>query len=447
MGVCLVILSKYTCAQNGLEKIIVEKYYVSDAADATASIGVLPVGSVTYRIFADMLPGYKFQAIYGVVGHEFRIETNTSFFNNEDRGKKIPSYTKVGAKDNTVMLDTWLSIGAGCLGNYGVLKSEDNGVLTVVNNDGILQNNDPSAGIPLTLQDGLLSGIPEEEVALVGFDGNFTALQLFDSASSVGNLFTTFDASIASLNGSVGPTASNRVLIAQLTTDGLLSFELNIQIGTPSGSVQNFVAKNPVGNEIQLPSLTFNPVLLNLKAFIQGFYIGGGLMNPVIDPTNFPSLCDTVKIELHSSVGPHDLAYSVTKPLSVSGDAQILLPGEVLGNTYYIAIRHRNSIETWSKDPVLFSQITDYDFTTSASKAFGDNEVEAFDLLGWTIFSGDINQDGAIDGSDFLEFDGPNQAGAGGYEVADLNGDGAVDGSDFLIFDPNNQGGVGSSIP
>ena len=105
------------------------------------------------------------------------------------------------------------------------------------------------------------------------------------------------------------------------------------------------------------------------------------------------------------------------------------------------------SIETWSKNSVLFSEINTYDFTTSSSKAFGDNEIETFDFLGWTIFSGDINQDGAIDGSDFLEFDGPNQAGAGGYEVADLNGDGAVDGSDFLIFDPNNQGGIGSSIP
>ena len=53
-------------AQNGLENITVEKYYVSNAADATGSIGVLPVGSVTYRIFADLLPGYKFQAAYGV---------------------------------------------------------------------------------------------------------------------------------------------------------------------------------------------------------------------------------------------------------------------------------------------------------------------------------------------------------------------------------------------
>ena len=51
------ILSK----AQGLENIIVEKFYISDANDAAANLdgGVLPVGSVTYRIYADMLPGYR----------------------------------------------------------------------------------------------------------------------------------------------------------------------------------------------------------------------------------------------------------------------------------------------------------------------------------------------------------------------------------------------------
>lgn len=50
-------------AQNGLKNIIVERYYVSDVADTALNSdgGTLPVGSVTYRIYADMLPGYKFE--------------------------------------------------------------------------------------------------------------------------------------------------------------------------------------------------------------------------------------------------------------------------------------------------------------------------------------------------------------------------------------------------
>ena len=95
-------------SQNGLEKIIVEKYYITDANDASANgtDGILPVNSTTYRIYVDMLPGYKFQAAYGVEKHELRIATSTTFFNNLDRGSTTPSYTKNQAKNNRVMLDS-----------------------------------------------------------------------------------------------------------------------------------------------------------------------------------------------------------------------------------------------------------------------------------------------------------------------------------------------------
>src|SRR6185295_15896533 len=100
--------------------------------------GTLPAGSVTYRIFADMLPGYKFQAAYGVPAHTLLMSTTTSFFNNEDRGATTPTYTKTQAKANSVMLDSWLSVGAACVSNFGILKSEDNvaaGGANVVNSN------------------------------------------------------------------------------------------------------------------------------------------------------------------------------------------------------------------------------------------------------------------------------------------------------------------------
>ena len=84
--------------QNGLEKIIVEKFYVSTIDDSIGSVGALPVGSITYRIYVDMLPGYNFQALYGVPGsnpHELEIKTSTSFFNNEDFGSNSPNGIKV----------------------------------------------------------------------------------------------------------------------------------------------------------------------------------------------------------------------------------------------------------------------------------------------------------------------------------------------------------------
>ncbi|MBK7042180.1 MAG: hypothetical protein IPH46_17475 [Bacteroidetes bacterium] len=54
-------------------------------------------------------------------------------------------------------------------------KYLDNGEETVENTDGVLLNNDPAAGIPLTQQDGLVPGQPvavlsagiEEQLALL----------------------------------------------------------------------------------------------------------------------------------------------------------------------------------------------------------------------------------------------------------------------------------------
>lgn len=251
----LLFLNVFSYAQNGLEKVIVEKYYISDEKDAEAFGGKLPVGSVTYRVFVDMLPRYKFQAVYGIPTHQLRITTSTLFFNNEDKGAVLPNVIPAhNLKDNTVMLDSWISVGAAAEGNYGVLKSDDNGFETIVNANGVLQNNNNAAGIPLTKQDGLLPGIAPR-VTIFGID---SLIKIFDKRT-IGAELITSNGSWASLYGSMGPDSlgNNRVLIGQFTTDGDFSFELNIQIGSPFGSVENYVAKNPQGLEKLMPELIY----------------------------------------------------------------------------------------------------------------------------------------------------------------------------------------------
>ena len=257
----LLICSLNLYAQNGLENIIVEKYYISDGNDTLANLdgGVLRVGSVTYRIYVDMLPGYKFQVCYGVPAHELRIETTTLFFNNEDRGSTSPNFSFVNAAKNTVMLDSWLTVGAACNGYMGILKSDDNGVGNIVNNYSpqVLQNSDPNAGIPLTTQDGFIAGTPEAFTEL----GITNELAVFDNQNdgTNGPLFSTFNGSWVALNGSYGPdTVENKVLIAQITTDGTFCFQLNVQLRTPiPGIVENYVALNATGSEILFPGLNF----------------------------------------------------------------------------------------------------------------------------------------------------------------------------------------------
>ena len=270
-GTAFLLLSAFAQAQTpaGLDSIIVEKYYLSDlndkAVDATG--GILPGNSVTYRVYADLKPGYKFQAAYGVdvqpVGvrnagdHELRVATSTLFFNNEDRGATTPTYSKSNAANNTVMLDSWVSVGAACTNNFGVLKADDNGLNNVVNADAVLQNTNSFMGIPLTSQDGLLAGTPEQ-VTLVGVS---TEIMMFDNQNNGTNgpVFSTYNGSWASLNGSAGPTVDNKVLIGQFTTDGTFSFTLNLQLGTPTvGVSENWVANNPVGNEGTHSTLTYS---------------------------------------------------------------------------------------------------------------------------------------------------------------------------------------------
>lgn len=263
-------MNAFAQAPSCLDSVIVETYYIAEPNDTNSNSlggGILPLGSTTYRIYVDMAPGCKFQAAYGIDvqptgtytdpgDHELRISTTTLFFNNEDRGAINPTWNSTYEKNNTVMLDSWLSVGGACNGYFGVMKTEDNGVNTVVNADGLLQSTNPLAGIPVSTQDGLLAGTPEA-VTMVGIA---TESAMFDNQNdgTNGPVFSTYNGSWASLNGSAGPTATNRVLIAQITTDGKLCFDLNLQLGTPTAGVsENWVASNPVGNEATHPSLSY----------------------------------------------------------------------------------------------------------------------------------------------------------------------------------------------
>ncbi|MFZ4706446.1 MAG: Ig-like domain-containing protein [Bacteroidales bacterium] len=252
LGIGFLILGHFAQAQNGLENIFVERYYVSNAADAAGSVGVLPIGSVTYRIYADMLPGYKIQTIFGIPAHPLLMNTTTSFFNNEDYGANIPTFSANNAKKNTVMLDSWLTTGGACAGYNGILKPEDNGVGNFVNANGLLQNNAAQAGIPLTTQDGMLLGT----VPNTGTLGLDAVIGVFGDGSANGNTFLVNDGSWYCLAGAAGPVpTTNKVLIAQITTDGIFHFELNVQIGTPAGGTENYVYSNPTGVELTIPSL------------------------------------------------------------------------------------------------------------------------------------------------------------------------------------------------
>ena len=263
VALCCCVLFNTTAQAQGLENIIVETYYISDSDDATDTDGgSLPVGSTTYRIFVDMAPGYEIQAVYGNANHTLRIETTTEFFNNADRGEETgDAIPQSRIDENTVALDSWLTMGQATTTQFGIPKALDtNGSLVGgANNDGgsagiaggLLKNADPAAGIPLTTADGLIPGTAPSSLVFVGLPPTPFGVD------NDGTPFIVTGGAWSVLEGVQGLTPENQVLIAQITTDGDLSFELNIQLGTPSGGVEQYVASNPIGAEQFFAGLTF----------------------------------------------------------------------------------------------------------------------------------------------------------------------------------------------
>lgn len=177
---------------------------------------------------------------------------------------------------------------------------------------------------------------------------------------------------------------------------------------------------------------------LNLKTIVEGLY------NNVTDRLN---LKDTLTAEIRNSVSPYNLidsASAVVDSLTFTGI--FIYEGLPEGN-YFITVRFRNGIETWSKMPVTFlqSSSTEYDFTDSSEKAFGNNLL----LKGsrYCIYSGDINQEGIIDASDLSGIDNDASEFASGYLNTDLNGDFVVDASDALIAENNASNFISKITP
>lgn len=266
-----------------LEKVIVETYYISDANDATDTTGgYLAPGSTTYRVYIDLSPGWKLTKLYGEPNHQLKFSSTDFFFNNIADGQTFAKeFPKNRLTENTVALDSWLTIGQATRISaktyFGVLKNndDDGSFIGGTNNDGgsaaiptgLLNNNDPLAGIPLTQNDGMDTMVyTPSNWADYGILDTITGVDstIFGSIKT-GNIYSS-DAAYVYLqcSGVTGVNAdSNQVLVAQLTTKGLLSFVMNIEIDSAftTGSAIHYVGTDtlldPNNNDVFSRWLSF----------------------------------------------------------------------------------------------------------------------------------------------------------------------------------------------
>lgn len=176
-----------------------------------------------------------------------------------------------------------------------------------------------------------------------------------------------------------------------------------------------------------------------LKLFPEGLYAGNGTLTKVHDisgPMYPGSTADLVGIKLHSAANySHILFSNDTLPLSTAGIVSFDVPGFVF-EPCYLSLQHRNALLTVSSSPILLSSYSlHYDFTDSASKAYGNN-LKALDGV-FVLFTGDVDQNGLIDLEDMQQIAQQANLFATGFAPEDLNGDGGIDALDMILCDNN----------
>jgi len=173
----------------------------------------------------------------------------------------------------------------------------------------------------------------------------------------------------------------------------------------------------------------FTPLVLNktlnLTMFIEGFY--SEFDNALVQ--------DTLRVYLRNASSPYAIVDSAKTYLDFFGQGVFTYSNITDGTPYYLQLKHRNSLETWSDSARSFTGgVLNYNFTTSDTKAYGNNmkQIDTSPVV-YGTFSGDENQDGTVDVGDIIDVYNDVLLGTSGYVATDVNGDDFVDVSDIII--------------
>ncbi len=194
---------------------------------------------------------------------------------------------------------------------------------------------------------------------------------------------------------------------------------------------------------IQFNNQTKRKNVLSLSSLIQGFY----------DSTANRMKKDTMRVYVRNSFAPYSILDSSKAFLDSLGNANFVFNNISDGVPVYLQLKHRNSLETWSKKPAsgtfallfaiqfsTFNSFLKYDFTNSSSSSFGNNSVKVDNApVEFAVYSGDVNQDDFINLDDVIAI--YNDAGifTSGYKVTDINGDNVSDLNDIILANNNSN--------
>ena len=178
------------------------------------------------------------------------------------------------------------------------------------------------------------------------------------------------------------------------------------------------------------------PTDYNITAIPQA-YFNGGVLN----------LADTMRVYLRNNTSPYSIVDSAKAVINAATYTGTFFFENAPTGTYYLQVKHRNHLETWSKsggEPYVAGSLNSFNFTSANANSFGSNQASVGSL--WGFYGGDVAgastpgvaygyQDGTIDASDISEIDNDVVNVLIGYYKTDVNGDDIVDAADLSFVE------------
>jgi hypothetical protein len=206
------------------------------------------------------------------------FSSDKPFFNHREEGITFgKDLNKNRYSTGTVPLDSYITLGQcsrsfsqGAYFGIPKDKDQDGSVVGGANNDGgssqiaagLLTNDDSRLGFPLTTADGLSfsNELPDSwiEIGFIDLLSN-NDTTIFGSATPK-SIFNMNNVSLQNSGVSGVDPEDNQILVAQLTTTGELTFEINLEVEIKEGDVFRrikYVARNTALNEDEI----FEPLL------------------------------------------------------------------------------------------------------------------------------------------------------------------------------------------
>ena len=387
----------------------------------------------------------------GVVNGEiFTVQITDAVGNGASATTTVTVYSAVPARPGLVTGDE-----APCVNTTGLVYS----IAPVVNATSYLW--EVPAGVEITSGQGTISitvnvGPDAAEAATLRVyainacgtstparSKNLNAVQLPAAAGAItGSLtFTPGTAgvpySVAPVTGATAYSWSYTGTGVTINGNGTASVTLDFSTGATEGRLSVYgtnLCGSGGASGIDLSSavktLTISSVLL------EGLYSGNGTMRQAWNETGpqyEPGVADHVTIELYDATGYSNVVWSLPGvALSTAGTATLNVPATYNGS-YYITVRHRNSIATVSAQPVSFSGSSISHSFGNPSGVYGGNLKLSADGR-YLIFGGDANQDGTVDTGDYTPVVNDASRYTRGYIYTDIDGNGSVDTGDYSIM-------------